>query len=952
MADGNRQPKWDIYEAVILLEGFLVLQQKKEPRSWIIRRISADLRNMAVNRGETIDTVFRNENGISYQLQSMESAFQGSQIYVPATKLFSDTVNLYRENREEYNTLLKKAKEMIAPKENQKQSFLSWAATSLPATRQKWLEANLHTVESFGKTYRLIFDSIYDVTDLETLTSLLQALRKNKIFRIKHRKLYKNILDDFSSYIQYCIELEDKADDKTGEGPKQEETPPIGKEESELVQVQDAHGVRTVDFQQIPSMAYTKPVSVTYKARSLPSRTWKDAYVALLGDLFHDYPEILTGIRSLPGSTRLDFCTEQEASQLVSPRAITEHLFAETNLSATDIIKRIKGLLDLCGVDSDAVLVQYQERQATKEPDELPAHSSPLSSAKQSPENAFFVYLRDTAKLAEKTCFAYVSSVRSAERFAEIHGYQSHVLFSENHEETVATAAALFDDPAFIEYNNAQHKRFSAAINKLLESIGAREPDKKDPAPGIESKDSGYSSINEGLTKILREHYQYGFKYSSILELMRFRQFAADSQITIPDDDDQLRSCILASGTVIDNKVYCKNNDTEEGLHSIVEDAFSSGAEVIYYECLLEARAEWMASHKVTSEDVLKEYLRKHLPSYGFSKKFMVRGQKRTEKEAVTAEIKRVWGSGQTESVSNLSQRLPFIPLDNIWRVISGNDDFVFASEGIYLMIDRFHITAEEKETIYGYVNSACAENGFASLSDVPLGDIIEENYELSITTIWNAVYKAVLMKHFWLNGKILTRDTPELDAVSLLKRYIAGRDECSFDEVAEKAFMLTGASNRQYAFQALYDEMVRVDKNRFVATRFVTFDVDAIDHILSGFVTDHFRAIRDITTFALFPFCGQPWNHYLLESYCYKYSKKYCLRFLNFNDKNAGIIAEADYSLPYNELLSVALARSNTELDLISAGQYLCSAGYSAKSKFANLDSIVQKAVELRKER
>ena len=86
-------------------------------------------------------------------------------------------------------------------------------------------------------------------------------------------------------------------------------------------------------------------------------------------------------------------------------------------------------------------------------------------------------------------------------------------------------------------------------------------------------------------------------------------------------------------------------------------------------------------------------------------------------------------------------------------------------------MIDRFHITAEEKEAIYGYVNAACAENGFASLSDVPLGDIIEENYELSITTIWNAVYKAVLMKHFWLNGKILTRDKPELDAVSLLKR-------------------------------------------------------------------------------------------------------------------------------------------------------------------------------------
>ena len=109
----NRQPKWDIYESVILLDGYLELQQKKEPRAWVIRRISADLRKMAINRGEKIDDVFRNENGISYQLQSMESAYLGHQIYVPATKLFSDTVSLYRENRENYFKLLSEAKKMI-----------------------------------------------------------------------------------------------------------------------------------------------------------------------------------------------------------------------------------------------------------------------------------------------------------------------------------------------------------------------------------------------------------------------------------------------------------------------------------------------------------------------------------------------------------------------------------------------------------------------------------------------------------------------------------------------------------------------------------------------------------------------------------------------------------------------------------------------------------------------
>ena len=155
-------------------------------------------------------------------------------------------------------------------------------------------------------------------------------------------------------------------------------------------------------------------------------------------------------------------------------------------------------------------------------------------------------------------------------------------------------------------------------------------------------------------------------------------------------------------------------------------------------------------------------------------------------------------------------------------------------------------------------MNGTCEENGFASLSDVPLGRIEEENYELTRLAIYNVIYKKVLSDKYNLNGKILTKEKSELDAVMLLKQYIKGKDECTFDEVADKVVELTGGTNRQYAFQALYDDMVRVDKNRFVANRHVNFPIDEIDTVLAGFITDNFRAIRDVTTFAMFPLCGQ----------------------------------------------------------------------------------------------
>jgi len=202
------------------------------------------------------------------------------------------------------------------------------------------------------------------------------------------------------------------------------------------------------------------------------------------------------------------------------------------------------------------------------------------------------------------------------------------------------------------------------------------------------------------------------------------------------------------------------------------------------------------------------------------------------------------------------------------------------------------------------------------------------------------------------LNGKILTKDKPEIDTVLLLKQYIKGRDECTFDEIEQKVIELTGGTNRRYTFQALYDEMVRVDKNNFVANKLVSFNVDEIDQILSGFINDGFSAIRDVTTFAMFPLCGQSWNHFLLESFCYKYSRKYSLHVIHFNDKNAGIIAERDYDKSYEEMLAIALARTDVELTPEVIGAYLFNTGYMAKSKYGKLDKIAQRARILRQER
>ena len=54
---------WDKYEAAILLEAVLNIENNTEKRSEAIERVSKQLRSMAQNQGLSIDSTYRNANG-------------------------------------------------------------------------------------------------------------------------------------------------------------------------------------------------------------------------------------------------------------------------------------------------------------------------------------------------------------------------------------------------------------------------------------------------------------------------------------------------------------------------------------------------------------------------------------------------------------------------------------------------------------------------------------------------------------------------------------------------------------------------------------------------------------------------------------------------------------------------------------------------------------------------
>ena len=453
------------------------------------------------------------------------------------------------------------------------------------------------------------------------------------------------------------------------------------------------------------------------------------------------------------------------------------------------------------------------------------------------------------------------------------------------------------------------------------------------------------------LEKLLSKRYKYGFRLGSPIELMRIRNYAEEDDISLPDSDEELEREIAATGINIDGKVFIINEEILSEIAALTDAAFDEGATVIFLNQLMEVKEDWLSEQHITTADMLKTLLKRIRPQYYYGQNIITPGERLTEHDAIVKEILRISEGQSVVQTDDLKEKLPYVPTEKIAWSLSMSPEFIWISEGKYFLINQFVISEEDANRISEHVASECELNGYASIIDLPLGNIPEENYELSETAIYTAVYSTVLKEHYYLRGKILTKEENGVDISALLKAYCNGKSYCTASELIERAEELTGTSNKQISMTVLYDTMVRVDVDEFVSEDQIHFDTNAVDALLKSMVGARFAPIRSVNTFALFPSCGASWNHYVLESFCYRFSDEYRLSVINYNDKNAGLIVAKDLTLSYADMLCEAAADSDVELTPESVGRYFFDNGYTAKRKYTKMPAILERAKRIREE-
>ncbi|MEO1785146.1 hypothetical protein V4762_08770 [Thermodesulfobium sp. 4217-1] len=456
------------------------------------------------------------------------------------------------------------------------------------------------------------------------------------------------------------------------------------------------------------------------------------------------------------------------------------------------------------------------------------------------------------------------------------------------------------------------------------------------------------------ITEVMSTHFSNGFRIDSPIELLRFRRFAAKNfgnELLITDQE--LIKSISSCGIFFNGKVYVIGNEIENRIRNNVDLTVSGGVEIIFYSSFYTQHEEWLLAGGVISEEMLKEILVKMYPKYVHKTKyFSPKAGNDTELAKIKGEILRIWGDNNLLSFEQLAERLPFIPLDKIKYVLAQYGDFIWNTTGVYTHINKVNVTVEECNVITDYVDVACRRDGYVSLSYVPFEEIAECNYELTVTAIHNAIFEIVLSDKYDRRGKIITRKGDTLDALTIMKEYCRKLDKCSLQNLLDFERELTGETRRWIPMEAGYSVMVRVNKDNYIAEKYVHFDVAKIDSVLDLFVTSEYLTLKSITTFAAFPHCEQAWSLFLLESYCRRFSDRFRFEVLAFNSKNAGVIVRKSCSLSYAQIMADAVAKSDIPLEKTVIEEFLCSNGYIGRRSYAKTDELIEQAKAKRERR
>lgn len=457
---------------------------------------------------------------------------------------------------------------------------------------------------------------------------------------------------------------------------------------------------------------------------------------------------------------------------------------------------------------------------------------------------------------------------------------------------------------------------------------------------------------NDNFIVILKSYFAFGIRINSPIEVMRFKRFySEDYGINCPWSDEEIMSKIQASCFIHDEKGYILEDDTVNLILNEIYELKMNGARIVYYSSLFEKNEEWFYKTKIFTEEMLKSFIKKYALDV-FCKKTYFSWENSTENILLTENIIDVWGEDTLQDYYSLGEKMEYVPIEKIKYALANNTCFVWNSAETYTLDSRFVISDSEKAAILLYVDEKSKDTDSVSLEDIPAQSIYEENFELSKAAILTLIFEKVLSHKYERYNRIVTLKGKENDATKMIREYCLSKDEISLDELFEQWKLRTGTHRQAEPLEIAYSVLIRVNMNTFVKDEKVEFNVSEVDKALDTIVIDEAIGMKEITSFALFPYCNYPWNLFMLESFCRKNSRLFKYMAITPNSRNAGAIVRRECNCNYHMLLANVLAKKQVELEENVVMNYLYENGFIARRSYKYIKELIKISKELRERR
>lgn len=453
--------------------------------------------------------------------------------------------------------------------------------------------------------------------------------------------------------------------------------------------------------------------------------------------------------------------------------------------------------------------------------------------------------------------------------------------------------------------------------------------------------------------KVMTNNFRYGFRNDSI-ELTRFRQSSYnDYGLIIPLCNEQLVEYISSVGIISEKRIYLLANETKNKIKDLMSEVIDNNITICYYISFYNKHFGLLDDIGVISEGLLKEILVKMYPNYKHKQNYFSKKKDfGSELSLIKTEIIRVWGKDIVLSYEQLSCRLPFIPLEKIIFVLGQECNFIRNSNGVYSHTGRVILSEEQKTKIVNYITDAFKSKKYVSIYDLPLEEIQENNVNLSILAVQNAIFEILLSNDYVRRGRIISKKGNIFTIGEIMHEFCKIKEKCTLQDLFDLEIELTGKNHYYTSIDAGYNEMIRADKENFVSEKYVNFDTNRIDDAIEHFLIEDYVPLKRVITFAIFPHCNLIWNLFLLESYCRRFSNKFRFDVLSGNSSNVGVIIRKTCNLSYHQIMSDAVAKSDTLLNNKDVLKFLFESGYLGRQSYANTDDIIKQAIAINKRR